>query len=282
MKLKYITFLAFAALLFLSSCRKDEVKPTEEKPETTVESKLVQAFEGTDYTIEIYNESGKFYTGYNDLSIQVKKNADDSYVETESLSWMPMMAMETMNHSCPKSEITADGANKYKGFLIYQMTSMNETGWSLKFMFTIDGTEYMVEEDIIVKQSPRQRVATFMGTDTVKYILALVEPSKPEIAINSMTVGLFKMENMMMFPVVEDYLIKLDPRMPSMGNHSSPNNTDLLFDTTDKMYHGDLSLTMTGYWKLNLMLEDDEGNILKGEEVTDDNESSTLYLEIEF
>ena len=36
------------------------------------------------------------------------------------------------------------------------------------------------------------------------------------------------MESMMSFPVVEDYKILLDPRMPSMGNHTSPNNEDLV------------------------------------------------------
>ncbi len=280
MKLKYILPIAIFALFF-SSCKK-EVEPTIEPPVVTVEPVLVQAFEGSDYTVEVLNESGHFFTGYNDLIVQVKKNSDNTFVEPESISWMPMMDMGTMNHSCPKSALTLDGSNKYQGFLIFQMTSLDETGWSLKFMFTVDGVESMIEEAIIVKQSPRQRVAVFMGADTVKYVLALVEPSKPEIATIPIKTALYKMENMMMFPVVQDYVIKLDPRMPSMGNHTSPNNTDLLYDAADKMYHGDLSLTMTGYWKLNLILEDEEGNVLKGEEVTDENESSSLYLEIEF
>lgn len=90
------------------------------------------------------------------------------------------------------------------------------------------------------------------------------------------------MENMMSFPVVENYAIKLDPRMPSMGNHSSPNNKDLAYNSASKMYEGKLSLTMTGYWKLNLMLYNANSEMLKGEKVTEDNESSSLFLEIEF
>ena len=42
-----------------------------------------------------------------------------------------------------------------------------------------------------------------------------------------MTVGVFKMQSMMVFPVVDNFKVKIDPRMPSMGNHGSPNNVDL-------------------------------------------------------
>ena len=70
--------------------------------------------------------------------------------------------------------------------------------------------------------------------------------------------------------------------MPGMGNHSSPNNEDLIYDPTTQRYNGRLSLTMTGYWKINLMLENQNGDVLKGEEVTELNESSSLFFEIEF
>jgi hypothetical protein len=86
----------------------------------------------------------------------------------------------------------------------------------------------------------------------------------------------------MRFPIVKNFTVKLDPRMPSMDNHSSPNNEDLTYNASSSMYDGKLSLTMTGYWKLNLMLYNTEAELLKGEEVTDTNESSSLFLELEF
>ena len=131
-------------------------------------------------------------------------------------------------------------------------------------------------------QYENQNVASFMGDDDVRYIIAMIEPNNPQIAINNLKVGLFKMENMMSFPVVEGYSIELDPRMPGMGNHTSPNNTNLSYNAADDMYYADLSLTMTGYWVLNLKLLNDEGEVLKGEDVTEDNEQSSLYLELEF
>ncbi len=107
-------------------------------------------------------------------------------------------------------------------------------------------------------------------------------PKVPEVAVNNMVALLFKMENMMNFPAVENYKITLDPRMPGMGNHSSPNNVDLSYDAASQTYMGKLSLTMTGYWKLNLKLLNETGEIVKGEAVTEENFESSLFFEIEF
>lgn len=281
MKLKYILPLVLMALIF--SCSTDDNNDT--TPDNEVANLfLIQEITNGDQTIELFNKTGMFKTGYNAISLRIKDNTTNTYIEDASLSWVPVMQMPTMQHSCPKSNITkAIGKNTvYEGFVIYQMTNTDGSGWSLTINYNINGEAYSVTETIEVFQYENQNVASFMGTDDTRYILALIEPLNPSIAINEMKVGLFKMENMMTFPVVENYTIALDPRMPGMGNHSSPNNTDLSFNNADNFYYGDLSLTMTGYWKLNLKLLNVENDVLKGEDVTEQNESSSLYLELEF
>jgi hypothetical protein len=281
MKLKHILPLVLMALIFsCSTDDNDETTPSNEVANLF----LIQEITNGDQTIELFNKTGMFKTGYNAISLRLKDNTTNTYIEDASLSWVPVMQMPTMQHSCPKSNITkAIGKNTvYEGFIIYQMTNTDGSGWSLTINYNINGEAYSVTETIEVFQYENQNVASFMGTDDTRYILALIEPLNPSIAINEMKVGLFKMENMMTFPVVENYTITLDPRMPGMGNHSSPNNTDLSFNNADSFYYGDLSLTMTGYWKLNLKLLNAEDELLKGEDVTEQNESSSLYLELEF
>ncbi|MCB4234160.1 hypothetical protein LDL59_00990 [Kaistella anthropi] len=97
-----------------------------------------------------------------------------------------------------------------------------------------------------------------------------------------MTLGVWKMQDMMTFPVVNGYTVKIDPRMPGMGNHGSPNNVNATQTSAGKLYNGKLSLTMTGYWKINLQLANAAGTVLKGEEVTEQNPESSLFFEIEF
>ncbi|WP_422106201.1 hypothetical protein [Winogradskyella sp.] len=281
MKLKYILPLVlFALITSCSTDDNDDPAPINEVADLLLIKEIVNG----DQTIELYNEKGMFETGYNAISIRLKNNTTDTYFENAMFSWMPIMQMPTMQHSCPKSSITkaAGKDTVYEGFIIYQMTNTDGSGWSLTLEYTIDGVDYSVTETIDVMQYENQNVASFMATDDTRYILALIAPKDPSIAINTMKVGLFKMENMMTFPVVENYTIALDPRMPGMGNHSSPNNTDLTFNNVDKLYYGNLSLTMTGYWKLNLKLMDENDTVLKGEDVTEENEASSLYLELEF
>jgi len=281
MKLKYILPIAFIALFF-SCSTDDDNTPTVVNEIEGLE--LIKTIVNGDQTIELYNKKGMFETGYNMISLRLKDNTTNSYIEDATLSWMPMMQMPMMQHSSPRSAITkALGKDTvYEGFIIYQMTGDGGSGWSLTLNYNVGGMDYSVTETISVMQYENQNTATFMANDDTRYILALIEPKDPSIAVNSMKVGLFKMQNMMTFPVVEDYTIALDPRMPGMGNHSSPNNTDLTFNNADNFYYGNLSLTMTGYWKLNLKLMNANDDVLKGEDVTDENEASSLYLELEF
>lgn len=245
---------------------------------------MVQELSNNTHTIELFNANGKFLTGYNAISIRVKDKVSNTYIENASITWNPVMQMPTMQHSCPKSTIIkATGKTTvYDGFIIYQMANLDGTGWSLTVNYTINDVAYSVTDTITVMQAENQNVTTFTGSDSKRYIIALIEPKTPKIAINKLKVGLFKMETMMSFPVVENYTITLDPRMPSMGNHSSPNNTNLTYNSEDAMYHGDLSLTMTGYWVLNLKLLNTQNEVLKGEAVTTENIQSSLYLELEF
>ena len=70
--------------------------------------------------------------------------------------------------------------------------------------------------------------------------------------------------------------------MPSMGNHSSPNNVNAVQANAGEFYKGKLSLTMTGYWKISLQLANATGEILKGEAITGTTEASSIFFEIEF
>ena len=196
------------------------------------------------------------------------------------------MHMMSMEHSCPKSDlaITDDYNTVAKGYIIFQMPGNADEFWDITFTYTVEGQEYSLTEtiDVTAPGDGKQKVTSFMGSDDVRYVLAMVEPTDPQVAINDIQAMLFKMENMMSFPRVENYTVALDPRMPGMGNHSSPNNVDLTYDSNSKSYNGKLSLTMTGYWKLNLKLLNGSGEVLKGEDITDENEASTLYFELEF
>ena len=282
MKFKLKNILAGVAIaLAFYSCSSDSDTPVvNELAELTKIKEITNAT----HTIELYSRTGALEQGYNNISLRIKDKVSGDYVKNATVNWMPLMHMATKTHSCPKSgveKITTDGT-LYKGNIVFQMAQNASEYWDLKIDYTINGAAFTVTSIIDVPASAKQRVTTFTGTDNTRYIVAYIEPHHPKVALNGFTVGVYKMETMMNFPIVDNFKVKIDPRMPSMGNHGSPNNVDLSQSASDKLYYGKLSLTMTGYWKINLQLLNESNVILKGETITDLVPASSIYFEIEF
>lgn len=243
----------------------------------------IQEITNDAHIIELYNANGALEQGYNAISLRIKNKTTNEYEKNATITWNPIMHMTSMMHSCPKSDVvkTASKETLYNGYIVFQMAQNDTEYWDLKVDYTIADVTYIATAVVNVPASAKQRVTTFMGSDNKRYIIAMVNPTTPKVAINDVTFGLYKMENMMSFPVADNFKIKIDPRMPSMGNHGSPNNVNLT-QMNDNLYHGKLSLTMTGYWKINLQLLNELDEVLKGEAISETTESSSIYLELEF
>ncbi|SFS57460.1 hypothetical protein SAMN04487906_0995 [Zhouia amylolytica] len=274
-------FTALILTITLTACSSSDDTP-EEIIDPVANLNLVDVIEDDLYQIEIYSATDQFYVGYNELTMRIKNKNSEDYVENASVNWTPVMHMTEMQHSCPKSQITeTEISSVFKGFIVFQMPGNIEEYWSLKVDFEINGEAYSITQNInVVNNEDEYRVVNvFKGNDESKYVLAMV-PSELNVSINDFGAVLYKMENMMTFSIVENYTIAIDPRMPGMDNHSSPNNENLTFNAKSKLYNGKLSLTMTGYWKVNLKVLNPNNEIIKGEEITDENKASSIYFDL--
>lgn len=279
--MKTLKYLSLILIVFFASCSSDDSQSV--VPDELDGLTLVQEMENDKHIVELYTAAGTLQQGYNEVSLRIKEKASGNYITNADADWMPLMHMASMEHSCPYSEITKTSGKKtlYNGYIVFQMAQNEMENWTLQVNYTINGSEYQADDTINVPASPKRRVTSFVGTDGSRYLIALKEPVAPRIAVNDITAGVFKMESMMKYSVVNNYSIKTDPRMPGMGNHGSPNNTDLV-QAADGFYHGKLSLTMSGYWKINLQLLNTENEVLKGEPVTETTPESSIFFEIEF
>lgn len=245
---------------------------------------LAKEIAGQTYTVQVFTKSGVFIEGYNQFYLRVKNNVTNEFEKTVSFEVKPIMHMMGMSHGCPVSPFTKTTSKNslYDGFAVFQMAGNADEYWELAIGFTIGGNTYTATSNVDVPAASKRRVTTFTGTDNAKYILALVEPSAPKVGVNNMQATLFKMESMMDFTQVNNFKVKIDPRMPSMGNHSSPNNIDLTQLGVGQFYAGKLSLTMTGYWKINLQLLNAQDEVLKGEAISSTVTTSSIFFELEF
>jgi len=279
--MKFLRIVPLVLATIFASCTSDTDDNTVNELDGLTKFKEIS---NTTHTIELYKYMGGLEQGYNEIALRIKDKTTNQYIKNASVTWMPVMHMAMTSHSCPKSPVTkvsTDG-DVYEGYIVFQMAENTTEKWDLKIDYTINGTAYTMTSGIEVPASAKQRVTTFTGSDGVRYIAAYVDPHHPKVGINDMVVGVWKMQDMMTFPVVDNFKVKVDPRMPSMGNHSSPNNVDATQIAVGDLYNGKLSLTMTGYWKLNLQLLNATGTVLKGETITDAVPASSIYFEIEF
>lgn len=279
--MKFLRILPLVLMTIFASCTSNTDEPVLDELNGLTKIKEIS---NTTHTIELYKHTGGLEQGFNEIALKIKDKSTNQYINNASVSWMPIMHMMMMNHSCPKSAVTkvsTDGL-VYEGYIVFTMPQNATEYWDLKIDYTIAGTAYTMSSVIDVPASAKQRVTTFTGSDSVRYIVAYADPHHPKVGINDIVAGVWKMQDMMTFPLVDNFKLKIDPRMPSMGNHSSPNNVDLTQAVAGDLYNGKLSLTMTGYWKLNLQLLNASGTVLKGETITDAVPASSIYFEIEY
>ncbi|WP_264551146.1 hypothetical protein [Flavobacterium sp. N2038] len=283
MKILKYTALLLAAITFYS-CSSDNDSSSEIPADETIGLQKIQEIANDTHTIELYSATGALVQGYNHISLRIKDKKNNTYVTDAKVDWTPLMHMTMMQHSCPKTAVNKASNKKtiYEGDIIFQMAQNEKEYWDLTFTYTINNVSYTAVDKIVVPAFAKRTVSSFSDTAGNRYVIAYIAPATPKVAINDMTVAIYKMQDMMTFNVVNNFKVKIDPRMPSMGNHGSPNNTDLLQSEAGGLYKGKLSLTMTGYWKINLQVLNATNEVLKGEAVTTENTASSLYFEIEF
>jgi hypothetical protein len=299
-KYRYTLFIiAVGVILSIVSCKKDddsttaetntsstntELTPTEEV--TSLGLKKIQEFTKGNYTFYLYRKtSAALVTGYNEIYVQVKNNTAGTYVQDASLSWYPLMHMTSASHSTPYSAIAKVQNTKtlYKGYIIFIMAGPDTATeyWQLAVNYT-SGTDTLAKASskLYVAASTYKTLNSFKSTlDSQKYFIALVEPTSPVVGANTITAYVYKMVSMTSFTPVQNYSILIDPRMPDMNNHSSTKNVNLTYDATSSIYKGTVNFSMTGYWKLNLILLNASNETLGGSAVTDTNTASNVYFE---
>lgn len=291
MKLIKINFLWIIAVVFFMACDKDR----ENEPVDIDETKdlhFIQAFTNDHHTIELFGISRELTVGYNKLMIRMT-DGHGNYIREADIDWLPMMTMYmhdmTHQHSCPYSEIVkAEGTETlYEGYIVFVMAGGahgDSDFWELSFDYNAAGRDYEMKDKIEVRSSETEYHKVYtsgMWEGGRNYLLALIEPTNPEIGTNDIVIGLYTSEEDGSFPIVDDFTIKADPRMPGMGNHGAPGNEDLK-QRPDGLYQGKVGFSMSGYWKINLILEDETGKVVKGEPVTEENEESSLNFKLEF
>ena len=288
--LKYVSLCIIAPILLVASCKNEDIKVNTSKDEVAGLQR-VDSLKNGSYTFYVFKkDTGSFKVGYNETYIQLKNNATGKYIEDANLSWKALMHMTDMSHACPYSDISKVPNTKtlYKGHFIFIMGSDSLDYWEITYNY-VNGADTLAKvtnRPYVVNPTGRLRYKRFLGSDAAYYYAVLVNPTESNVQVgsNDITAYLYKQKDLYTFNQVKNYVLEIDPRMPdpSMGNHTSPYNDNLKYDTSAGLYKGKLNLTMTGFWKINLVVKDSLNNVIKGDSIKGTTTASSLYFEIEF
>jgi hypothetical protein len=240
---------------------------------------LLNILETPEYNIEIYTKDGELNMGYNQIVLYFDRNGTP--VNNLLPSWSHTFDTGETIYSGPRSSIQAIPNNDgfYEGFVVFQMTGMDNSGWELQITVNQGNT---AKVGVLVQEQSHQVVTTFTGEDQAEYVLYSVEPQEPFTGSNDLVVGLSKIESPTRYTVVQDYRFKNDARLNAKGNLASPNNTDLIYQSETGFYQGTVNFSESGLWSLNFLIFNENDQLIKGTEVSDENQYSEVYLEVEF
>jgi hypothetical protein len=242
------------------------------------------------YDVWAYTKTGTLHRGYNDLYFVVTKKKSGNYVKNFNIKNVtPLMHMVKMDmwHSTPVGgtfEVfdTTRPAVK-RGWVSLLMNTSDAGNWQFSYDIEVLGSKGGVEKQAInVEALPEGQdwLKNFkVGDDT--YFLSLVNPSDWKTGTNTIQAYISKKSTPATTPyalATETFTIEIDPRMPDMGNHTSPDNVALT-KQQDGSYTGTINLTMTGLWRIHLTVKDSKGNIVAGGDDLKDGFSS-LYWDV--
>ena len=242
------------------------------------------------YNVFAYSKTGTFHTGYNEIFFVATKKKNGNYIknfDVDDLSPQMLMVKMNMKHSTPvggSAESFDENRLAVKRTWVSFVMNTSEAGsWTLGYHASVLGSTGGIEvADITVAELPegQQWLKSFKaGGDT--YYLSLVNPTDWMTGTNAIRTYVSKKSTEATVPYAlasGPFTIDIDPRMPDMGNHTSPDNVALTRQT-DGSYQGAINLTMTGRWRIHLTIRDGEGNVVAGGDDLADGYSS-LYWEV--
>jgi hypothetical protein len=265
--LKLIYLFTISALLF--SCAKDDTADTTDPLKGLTKLKEGYAI-GASAKVEIWGTKN-FFVGYNNLvavlrdSLNLEEKITDAHIHFLPVMTMGMGTM-AMQHACPVENPDETATNGvFPGAVAFIMSSASDGTWKLGL--SVHNHKYdkegEVEFDITVDNPSNSVLSMFtsQSPDSSKLVLSLVEPVNPKVGMNDIEFTIHRKASMMSFPADDSYTIEITPEMPSMG-HGSPNNVNPV-NTGNGHYQGKVNFTMTGEWKVNIVVKKDGSIVSK-------------------
>ncbi|MDM1503565.1 hypothetical protein HX071_15355 [Myroides marinus] len=289
--------LTIISLGLTTSCSSDDNNSGSTENKETITNEVISQKEG-DYTFKVYSNVKEFYApSANPIRVEIIDNNDPTNKTFTNTKMTLMMHMPSKSHSAPMTQLQplAGSSNKFLGEVMFTMAGMDLSNnyWAITIETENKGQKIKTEIKTTVRQGNFVKGANYANTDRktlqgfnyngARYQAAMHEVKNPIVGNNPYYVTIYKStDGGMKFPVSDEFVIDIDPRMPDMGNHGVGQVIpSLVFNTNTGKYEGKIIFNMGGYWYINLLIKDKAGNIVAGQFVPSDSQvNSEAFFDI--
>jgi hypothetical protein len=192
-------------------------------------------------------------------SLNLKEKITDAHIH-----FMPLMTMgmgsDSMQQSCPTEDPNETALNDvFWGAVTFIMPSDTANSWKLSVMVHNHkiNKEGKADFEISVDNPATTVLSVFpsQSADHSLLVLTLVQPKDPKVGLNTIEFTIYRTTDLMYFPPDDSYTIEINPEMPAMGIESSGNVNPV--NTSLGHYKGKVNFTMTGEWRVNVLVKKD-------------------------
>lgn len=298
---KIIFFILTVCTVGLTaSCSSSDDNSTPTNPVEKIEKVGTQT-EGN-FTYNLYLKKGRLASEMTlPFVVEIIDNTNPTNTNFTNPSWIPTMHMTMSNgmpmtHSTPSTPLQAmaGSTNKFEGEIMFTMAGKepNLNYWTVQITTNNNGTQNQGTITVLVDDFDNTKdlktLDFFRIGDPKKgdlYWIAMHQIKEVKVGKNAIRVSIFKKEdNGNSFPVADGFTVEIDPRMPDMGNHGVGQIiAPLRQTTTGGTYDGLITFSMKGYWYINLLVKDQNGEVVAGQFIEADSQvNSDKYFEVEF
>lgn len=225
--------------------------------------------------MDVYMNEDPF-VGFNYVYVDVYDSISGERVSDWDVSFAPMMTMmmngTSMKHTCPVEQPIFDNELKaFAGASVFIMPTTDMGMWEFEIIYENTVAEGSLKFGVMVVEKDNPALLSFVSESNadMKYFVALIDPTIPDVGVNDFELGIYTKESMMSFPVADGLTVAIEPEMPSM-DHGSPDNVDPI-SIGNGHYKGTVNFTMTGLWHVNMVIEEGANMV-----------ASDKYFSIEF
>lgn len=237
---------------------------------------LIYSFSNQVHQIELYARDTVLYEGYNDLLLRIK-DKNDKYISYAEVNW-EARTEDTIKAPHTDLERSIDNPDVYTSFLIFPKNTFDKD-WSLHLNYQIQSTTYQVSTDLIIHQ-PEENKGTIKeraGTDNRDYLLALSDPFKPINGYNNCSLLIYEKHSSTEYEILRDLSVYT---WLSKEDYVDDMVVELPFRSNSDNYQGKIEVMYSGIWQLNVVVKDEQGYTILGEEKSTDHTTSSLHFHL--